>query len=408
MKQELTNTLNDMIDVMESLSYSSTHINRIYFKSSQFISFLYDKNLALSSNAIKLYLEHVQLTHPVNSNYYIETKRCIKRFLYFYEHGTLIQGNFSNHMKLHGPLKEYINYFIKFLEDKYYSRRTIEDHERRIGKFDNYLLDNNIKEITADSIYNFFIHLDKTGVSQHRRYAEMISLRMFFTFIYDKNYANQNYSTFLPTVKYIRSKELPSVFTTDEIKRIIQFIDRSSAIGKRSYAIVTIATILGFRPSDICSLKFENIDWKNNKIIIIQQKTKRKAEFPLLPEVGNAILEYLKNGRKESELPYIFLSANAPLRQISSSATYSILKKYLLLANIENLDKRRHGMHSFRHSFATRMFNNNIDLPTISETLGHSDAQVTTVYLSIDYNSLKRCVIPMPKIKSDLYEDIKL
>lgn len=66
---------------------------------------------------------------------------------------------------------------------------------------------------------------------------------------------------YLPKVKYIRSKELPSVFITDEIKRLLSFIDRQNSVGKRDYAIITLTITHGVHSSDVVELKISEIDW---------------------------------------------------------------------------------------------------------------------------------------------------
>ena len=127
------------------------------------------------------------------------------------------------------------------------------------------------------------------------------------------------------------------------------------------------------------------------------------VELPLLPEVGNAIIDYLKNSRRESDLPFVFQPAKGPLHTLSTSAFYDILNKYIKKANIENTDSRHHGPHSLRHSLANELLKNGDTLPDISSILGHSSTEVTKVYLSIDYNSLKKCALPMPTLNSRLY-----
>src|SRR5699024_302896 len=92
-----------------------------------------------------------------------------------------------------------------------------------------------------------------------------------------------------------------------------------------------------------------------------------------------------------------------PVTSITNGAFYNTLKYYINLAGIENLSKRKHGPHALRHSLASEMMNNGEELTTISAVLGHRSTQITTVYLSIDYENLKKCAVPMPKITSPIY-----
>jgi integrase len=84
----------------------------------------------------------------------------------------------------------------------------------------------------------------------------------------------------------------------EEIEKLIASVDRNHAVGKRDHAIILLAARLGLRASDIANLKFENILWEQSSIHLTQFKTRNKIILPLLSEVGNAIVDYLKYGRQ--------------------------------------------------------------------------------------------------------------
>lgn len=132
-----------------------------------------------------------------------------------------------------------------------------------------------------------------------------------------------------------------------------------------------------------------------------KNENQRNVLFPL--DNRHFITDYLKNARRQSSLPFVFLNIKGPIHPITSSAFYGILNKHINKANIENIDKRHHGPHSLRHTLASQMLKNGEELTTISATLGHSSTQVTTVYLSVDHSRLKECCIPMPKLHSPHY-----
>lgn len=80
-------------------------------------------------------------------------------------------------------------------------------------------------------------------------------------------------------------------------------MDKETAIGKRDYGILLLAKKTGLRSVDIVNLQFNNIDWKNDEIHIIQHKTNRPLILPLEPDVGNAIYDYILHGRPVAESP---------------------------------------------------------------------------------------------------------
>jgi len=107
--------------------------------------------------------------------------------------------------------------------------------------------------------------------------------------------------------------------------------------------MILLTARLGLRASDICGLKFENIHWETNTIALIQQKNRQKIELPLLEEIGNAIIDYLKYGRPVSDLPYIFIRINQPYRRMQESTLHSIVSFYLNRAGISNVSEKKHG-----------------------------------------------------------------
>lgn len=87
-------------------------------------------------------------------------------------------------------------------------------------------------------------------------------------------------------------------------------IDRSTAMGKRDYAMIMTAAVTGIRSVDIINLTFDAIDWINGEIRIIQHKTGKTLALPLTTDVGEAIQDYILNGRPKSDLPFVFYVQN--------------------------------------------------------------------------------------------------
>jgi integrase len=97
-----------------------------------------------------------------------------------------------------------------------------------------------------------------------------------------------------------------------------------------------LATRLGLRASDIANLNFSNIDWDNSSITLFQFKTGKEIRLPLLAEVGKAIIDYLKYGRKHSESEKIFLFTRAPFSPIKNSAVSSAIGPAVILHYLDS------------------------------------------------------------------------
>ena len=188
----------------------------------------------------------------------------------------------------------------------------------------------------------------------------------------------------------------------DEVGAIEASIDRSGGAGKRNYAMLLLASRLGLRASDIAHLQFSNIDWEKNEIRIVQYKTGNPISLPLLSDVGNAIIDYLKYGRYKSDSQHVFISSRAPYIPANKNIVCSAIQEVISKSKV-NIDGRRHGPHSLRHSLASCLLKNEVPMPIISEALGHVKTDTTMTYLRIDLTSLMKCALAIPPIPDEFY-----
>ena len=180
-------------------------------------------------------------------------------------------------------------------------------------------------------------------------------------------------------------------------------VDQASPVGKRDYAILLLASRLGLRVSDIARLTLDNIDWDTNRIILLQAKTGSPVELPLLPAVGEAIVNYLKYARPVFDLTNIFLTACAPYRPMNRIGLNGVISRIMQGSGVD-ISKRRFGPHSMRHSLASNLLKNGISIPIISSVLGHESAQTTMEYLRIDTENLMKCTLEVPIVNPNFYE----
>ena len=145
-------------------------------------------------------------------------------------------------------------------------------------------------------------------------------------------------------------------------------------------------------------MQFEDILWDKNLIHLEQYKTGKPVTIPLLPETGNAIIDYLKNDRPKSELRNIFLRLTPPYLALTTHQVRNIVTEYIQKAGVDRMDPyRKKGPHALRHSLAGRLLEKNTPLPIISSILGHASSESTAFYLGIDYTSLEQCALDVPE-----------
>lgn len=251
-----------------------------------------------------------------------------------------------------------------------------------------------LQELDNEVVLDFANNL--TEYSSVTRHLIILKTNQFLKYLFIHKLLEANLSKVMVD-KYTYRSKLPSYYSVEEISQLITAIDRSNPCGKRDYAILMLVSRMGLRSSDVVNLKFENLLWDKQLLSLIQTKTHQSLQLPLLPEVGNAIIDYLKDGRPESAHPYIFLRLIPPYDNLHTAAINGIIKKYLNRSGI-CYDERQHGPHSLRHSLATSLLNQEVSLPIISGVLGHGHMESTMNYLRVDLVSLKRCALEVPPL----------
>lgn len=283
-----------------------------------------------------------------------------------------------------------------------YSYNTIMASEKVLVDFFKYLKQNNInsiENIAIQNIYNFVNSINTQKYSLNTIYEVKYKLKNFFKYLYNNHKYKFDGTDIFPKIAKFERSKLPSYYTIDEINQILKQVDRNTKKGKRDFAILLLAIVYGLRNSDIVHLKKENILWNENKIELVQYKTKRLLELPLTENVKYSLLDYLKNARPKINTPYIFLPTKPPYTYTDMknySSLYKSAEQYINKAGID-VKNRKRGLHSLRHSLASNMLKNNIEISTISGVLGHSNINVTNIYLNISENQLRKLALEVPK-----------
>ena len=307
---------------------------------------------------------------------------------------------------LNGSIGALMQQFIEYKKvECRLSLVRISCYERYLYRFLQYCNNKKIyciKKIDLPFILHFIRDLDCTRGTPVE--TIICTVRNFIKYAFEEKYLNVDYSNKIPKARRIEQPKLPSTYTKTEIEKLITSVERSSASGKRNYAIILIAARLGLRASDIARLKFDSLRWDTNTIGITQVKTGKELVLPLLPDVGNAIIDYLKYARPESEEPYVFLTERPPHGSFTSSNVVThVVQRAFRKAGIDTTD-RKFGPHSLRHSLGFRMLENNIVLPVISDVFGHESTESTRYYLRIDLQSMKQCMLDVPLVAENFYK----
>jgi integrase/recombinase XerD len=289
--------------------------------------------------------------------------------------------------------------FRKYCKAKDYSKVTVEHYVKQSERFMDYLISQGINdcyEITLSVINSYIRTL--AGYTYKTVEQNICSIRTFLRYLLEVDILKTDLASKTPMVQARKQTRIPSVWTKEELDTLIKAIDRGNPKGKRDYAMILLACVLGLRVTDIKNLTFDCFHWEEKKLIFVQSKTRETVTLPIPAEVGWAVIDYLKYGRPKVDSSTIFVRHLAPFLPFSEGDHLTqIIRNYMRIAHLPTLKKRR-GMHSLRHTAASRMLEHDTPLAVISDILGHVDTDSTAIYLKVDINRLRECCLDTPEV----------
>lgn len=269
---------------------------------------------------------------------------------------------------------------------------TIDVKEKAIKRF---IINSDFDNVSTETALEY-IKARKNSLNYVSYRNDMMFIFPFLFYCYEKGEISKEILALWPkNFSGTSDKKIPSAFTLDEIGTLLK---ESKDYNKenfhlRNYAVLSLIVYTGIRCSDVCNLTFNDIDWINNVITIVQQKNKKQVVFPLIPEIGNPIIEYIKNERPRTDDNHVFVTGKGS--KMNSHSISDIIKTYFSASSID-IGERHHSAHALRHSLATNMINNSVPVFTIANTLGHSDLSSVHIYAKVNIEGLRKCVLEVP------------
>lgn len=398
--------INELVDKvlaeLESLNYSYNSLCgfRAFYK--RFIAFANEKGELYFSEALGR--EFLKEKYNCLINYYTETmpsqyKNPIRkiRVLGDYQlHGVIVRRIVKKPGYVKPPqFEKVLTAYERECERNDYSKRGLRSRMQRLFFFIDYLDTRNVQDvnsITPDMISDYV----KTIYAHHEKSISAIltTLRVFLRFLYLNKYTDEDLSLKVPKQRKYYYPPVPSVWNKEDVVRMLEGIDRGNPTGKRDYAILLLVARLGIRASDIKFLVLSDLNWQSKTIEIRQNKTSNTVTYPILKDIGWALIDYLKNARPVSNSPFVFIRMNAPYEAFGENASlHNIITKYTRRSGITIRRGKRHGLHSLRHTLASTLLEQGTPLPIISEILGHFNSKSTEVYLHTGIEALRSCAI---------------
>jgi integrase/recombinase XerD len=262
-----------------------------------------------------------------------------------------------------------LDMMVWFLDENRYSPRTRESYLAMLEFFFKYFSPKEPLEIMEEEIsqflYDFVIRLGYSASFQN----QMVSAIKTYYTIAGKGRVNPE---FLDRPR--RSRALPKVFSKDEVARIL-----NSTGNLKHKMLLWLIYSCGLRRSEVTNIKLSDLDRERGILHIREGKGRVDRVVPVSEKVWDKIDEYYRGYQPRD---YLFEGQSG--RRYSSESVYRVFKDALLKAGI----RKEVGVHSLRHSYATHLHENGLDIRYIQELLGHKSTRTTEIYTHVSRRNL--------------------
>ncbi len=265
---------------------------------------------------------------------------------------------------------------IDLLTLKGYSQSTLRCYTLELAQFLYFLKDKNVKNCTEKDLQDYLLYcITSLKLKENSLHSRINGIKFYFEQVLRQE------KIFVEIPRPKKQLKLPKALNIDEVRRIFEVTHNL-----KHNTLLKLCYGMGLRVSEIIHLKIVDIDSKSMRVFIERGKGK-KDRYVNLPE---SILEPLRRyyiAYKPKE--YLFEGQYGG--PYSSRSVQKIFKEALEAAHI----KKRVGIHSLRHSYATHLLENGTDIRFIQELLGHNDIKTTLVYTNVSDKSLRKIVSPL-------------
>ncbi len=235
-----------------------------------------------------------------------------------------------------------------------------------------------LRALTADDVTRYVLdQIPSRAPASAQLHAS--PLRSFLRFLWQAGEVTCDLARAIPPVRRWRLVDVPKYLTPADVTRLLHACDRTSAVGRRDYAILLLLARLGLRGGEIVRLELEDIDWHPGELTV-RGKGSVRSRLPLPCDVGDALATYLRRDRPRCATRRVFVRGRAPHRGFGHPSTVSTLVRVALTR--AGVSAPMKGAHLLRHSLATELLRRGASLADIGDVLRHQQPQTTEIYAS--------------------------
>lgn len=280
-----------------------------------------------------------------------------------------------------------INGFISYLHNvKKTSQNTEKSYERDLNKFQHYLTESGISDlslVTEDTLKDYIDFLEQSGFAPSTVSRNIASLRAFCHYLLEEHLIKEDITESLQPPKI--EKKVPTIMTLSEVEKLLDQPQGDTPKELRDKAMLELLYATGIRVSELISLKISDVNLKMGFIVCRDHDKERMIPFGM--KAKEALFNYLNKARNvmvaDENSDILFVNCSG--KQMSRQGFWKLIKYYKNKAGIS----AEITPHTLRHSFAAHLVENGADLKSVQEMLGHSDISSTQIYANLSHNHIR-------------------
>jgi integrase/recombinase XerD len=253
-----------------------------------------------------------------------------------------------------------------------------------------------LRRLAPSTVHDYIIAISKPLTRASRKHL-VSGLRSFLRFAHVNGFLERSLVDAVPVILTRKLDRLPQTIPWEAVERLLSMPDRTILTGMRDYAILRLVASYGLRIGQAIHLRLRDIDWCQALIHFPAEKGCKALCFPILKDVAEALLSYLRERGEVPGVEEVFLTVRGPQRPLGANNHLgSALKSYYQRAGIR---ATRWGAHPIRHAFATRLMEQGTSIKCIADLLGHRNIETTFLYTKVDVERLRALAAEWPEVK---------